>query len=327
MERPLISVVLPAYNAEKYIQKSIDSILAQTYNQIELIVINDGSTDTTENIIRAYDDYRIRYIKNTKNIGLIKSLNKGIEEARGKYIARMDSDDICFPTRFEEQIKVLEADQEIGVVSCKSVLIDEEDRILHGSRTMFATTYKAIYFIMAFDCVILHPGVMAKAELLKQYKYRDIEETQCCEDYDLWTRLLKDGIIIKSIDKILMKYRINLSGISKQNSSKQNRNGKWLSMRYQKSIFKDKLQEKSYTILAEENSKWYKLELIKKCYNIYKDQNNLKKIEQNEICLWLGKYFLELIRTCGINLRYIFKNLEIIFYSIKYIILVYQPLK
>src|SRR4051812_25511698 len=99
MSNPVVSVVMAAYNEEKYIRDAIESILSQTYTSFEFIIINDGSTDQTEKIILSYSDPRIRYLKNSENLKLIASLNKGLKVAKGKYIARMDADDISISTR------------------------------------------------------------------------------------------------------------------------------------------------------------------------------------------------------------------------------------
>ena len=112
---PAVSVVMPVYNGEKYLRESIDSILNQTYTDYEFIIVNDGSNDKTEEIILSYNDNRIRYIKNEKNLQIVKSLNRGIELAKGRYIARMDADDISLPRRFEKQITFMENNLEIGV--------------------------------------------------------------------------------------------------------------------------------------------------------------------------------------------------------------------
>ena len=96
---PKVSVLLPVYNAEKYLQEAIDSILRQTFTDFELLLINDGSTDGSEEVIRQYHDDRIVYIKNDGNKGLIYTLNRGIEAAKGTYIARMDADDVSLPER------------------------------------------------------------------------------------------------------------------------------------------------------------------------------------------------------------------------------------
>lgn len=107
MQPPSITVILPAYNAEKYILDSMDSILNQTYENFELIIINDGSTDSTANLILSRNDKRIILLENKKNLGIVNALNKGISMSKGQYIARMDSDDISAPRRLEKQIEFL----------------------------------------------------------------------------------------------------------------------------------------------------------------------------------------------------------------------------
>ena len=114
---PTISIILPAYNAEKYLAPAIESILQQSFKDFEFIILNDGSTDNTEKIILSYTDSRIKYIKNEKNLKLIKTLNKGIELAKGKYIARMDADDIALPTMLEECYTFFETHPEYSIVA------------------------------------------------------------------------------------------------------------------------------------------------------------------------------------------------------------------
>ena len=113
---PLVSIILPVYNCEKYIRKTIDSVFNQTYSNFELLVIDDGSTDTTLKIVQSFIDNRIQVIQFDKNKGLIEVLNHGIKIAKGKYIARLDGDDICLPTRLEKQVNWLEKNQKTAVV-------------------------------------------------------------------------------------------------------------------------------------------------------------------------------------------------------------------
>ena len=112
-----VSIVIPVYNAEKYIKEAIESILNQTFSNFEFIIIDDGSIDATEEIIKSFKDSRIVYIKNEKNLGLIKTLNKGISIARGEFIARMDSDDISMPQRFELQLDVFKKYKGVDIVN------------------------------------------------------------------------------------------------------------------------------------------------------------------------------------------------------------------
>ena len=104
MNEPLISVILPVYNVERYVAAAIQSVLNQTYRNFELIILNDASTDGSKEIIFSFTDSRIRYVENERNLMLIKTLNKGVGLAKGKYIARMDADDICHSSRFQMQI-------------------------------------------------------------------------------------------------------------------------------------------------------------------------------------------------------------------------------
>ena len=109
------TVLMPVYNAEKYVAEAIDSILNQTFNDFEFLIINDGSTDNSLDIIKSYDDPRITIINNETNLGLSHTLNKGIELARGEYIIRMDADDISLSIRLEKQIEFMDSNQHIGI--------------------------------------------------------------------------------------------------------------------------------------------------------------------------------------------------------------------
>ena len=125
---PLISVILPAYNADRYLTEAIKSILAQTYSNFELIILNDGSTDHTEQIILGFTDSRILYIDNHQNLGIVATLNKGLSVAQGEYIARMDADDISTAVRFEHQINYLETHPAVGVLGSAIQIIDRRGK-------------------------------------------------------------------------------------------------------------------------------------------------------------------------------------------------------
>ena len=125
---PLVSIILPAYNCEKFIRKTIHSLINQTYSNFELLVINDGSTDATTSIIQSFKDTRIQLIQNEKNKGLIYTLNKGIELSKGKYIARIDADDICLPERLQKQVNWLEKNTQIAIVATQILLIENRTK-------------------------------------------------------------------------------------------------------------------------------------------------------------------------------------------------------
>ena len=133
MLNPSISVILTVYNAEKYVSKSILSILNQTYTDFELLIINDGSTDSSKDIIGGFQDKRIKYIENSNNQGLIKTLNKGLYFAKGEFIARMDADDLCKECRFEKQIDFFRQDNEVDILGTYQYVINENRYINHST--------------------------------------------------------------------------------------------------------------------------------------------------------------------------------------------------
>lgn len=213
MSAPAISIVLPAYNCGDFLTLCLDSLLQQTFTDFELIIINDGSTDSTEKIIRTYADPRIRYIKNETNVGLITTLNKGIGLAKGKYIARMDADDICQPERLSKQKAWLDANPKVDVVGCHIALINQAGEDAGSWQddldTPNAETLKAK---MAQVNCLAHPTVMLREEIAKAYGYNFYQ--QHTEDYDLWLRLLADGKVIDKIPEKLLLYRVHDQSIT-----------------------------------------------------------------------------------------------------------------
>jgi glycosyltransferase involved in cell wall biosynthesis len=156
----LISVILPVRNGEKYICQSIESVLAQTYANFELIIINDGSTDNTESLIKSYSDSRINLVT-TEGVGLVKSLNMGTDLAKGKYIARMDTDDICMPERFLMQVKILNENENTGVVCSDVELIDENDNHLGYGKDIIKNQKSFIngLILKKYSKPVVHPSV------------------------------------------------------------------------------------------------------------------------------------------------------------------------
>ena len=187
---PEISVLLPVYNSEKYILEAINSILNQTFSNFELIIIDDGSTDTSEEIISKINDKRIVFEKNDTNKGLIYTLNKGIRLSRGSYIARMDADDFSVANRFEKQILEFEKDENLVVCGSfiKTFGNGTEQYISH-----IPITNAQILASIFFTCPFAHPSVMIKKEALLQLEEAYREDYKHSEDYDLWSRLVFVG--------------------------------------------------------------------------------------------------------------------------------------
>ena len=181
---PLVSVVMATYNGEQFIKEAIASVLEQTLKDFEFIIVDDGSTDTTAQIINTFEDNRIQYLKKEKNSGIADSLNLGISRAKGNYIARMDDDDVCMPNRFKEQLKILEKNS--GIILCGTGV-----NLIDGKTKMNPEHSKDIKMQMLFSNAITHPTVMIRKEALIGYKYKPNKVPS--EDYDLWSRLIWKG--------------------------------------------------------------------------------------------------------------------------------------
>jgi glycosyltransferase involved in cell wall biosynthesis len=208
MNSPLISVVLPVYNAELYITDTINSILNQTYTNFELIIINDGSNDNSEACILQFQDQRIKYFKNEKNLKLIQTLNLGLNLAKGKYIARIDADDIALPKRFEKQIDFLEKNSEYGIVGSFAETFGSEYKKL-----TFVQEDVDIRYAFLTHNPFVHSSVIIRNQILTENKL-GFDLTQLhVEDYALWIKLLKFSKG-KILPEILIKYRIHENQIS-----------------------------------------------------------------------------------------------------------------
>ncbi|RYY55797.1 MAG: glycosyltransferase [Chitinophagaceae bacterium] len=207
MDNPSISVILPAYNCEKYIAQAVQSILSQSFSDFELLVIDDGSTDSTASVVSDLKDPRLALIRNERNIGLVSTLNRGISMASGKYIARMDGDDISVPHRFKRQFDHLENNPATGMVTSTADLIDEQDKPAGEWRDdrKYISSRSIRRALPANNCIV-HPAVMIRSDLIKIYGFRP-EQSQA-EDYDLWLRLAADQVRIDKIDEPLLKHRI-----------------------------------------------------------------------------------------------------------------------
>lgn len=201
---------MPVYNASAYLRESIDSILNQTFTDFELIIIDDGSKDNSVEIIKSYQDSRIRFYINDKNKGIVYTLNKGIDYASSEIIARMDADDISLPDRFEKQYNYLNTHPDCSLVCGWITIIDRD-----GNESFTQKRYTAnLYFDMVYECTIPHPTVMFRKQDFQQIGgYRNV----VAEDYDLWSRYIQKFKIV-NIESVVLKYRkleTNLSTVLK----------------------------------------------------------------------------------------------------------------
>ena len=210
---PAISVVLPVYNAEAYVSEAVESILAQSFTDFELIAINDGSTDGSGAILRelAARDTRIVLVERP-NDGLVSALNEGIESARAEFIARMDADDVAMPERFALQYARMVKEPELAVLGSLIRLIDEAGNVT-GSGGYSLTPERIARYLRERGCPVAHPTVMMRrGAVLKVGGYR--KAFSHAEDYDLWLRMSDLGYAIANLPQPLLNYRIHNANVS-----------------------------------------------------------------------------------------------------------------
>lgn len=202
---PVVSVVMSVYRGGIYLRESIDSILNQTFNNFEFIIVNDGADKVTGEILEEFKnkDGRIRVIFNKKNLGLAESLNKAISTSKGRYIARMDDDDISRPKRLEEQVEYLDVNTNIFLVGTGMEKIDEEGKSL--GKYLPPSSNENIYQALEKYNPIIHPSIMFRRENMILYR----NKFKAVQDYDLYLRIKDLGLKMANINKVLLKYRIS----------------------------------------------------------------------------------------------------------------------
>ena len=211
MIAPQVSILMPVYNTAPYLREAMDSMLSQTFTDFELIVLNDCSPDDAEELLDAYDDSRIVRYRGEKNVGLSNVLNVGIEMARGKYIARMDSDDISLPNRLQVQVDFLEAHPEIDLVSAGMRLFGAKEEVWIRERDPEKVKINAL-----FHSPILHASSVWRKESFEKHGLRFRQEMVPAEDYDLWTRAILKGLKLVNLSEVLYKYRLHPSQVTLQ---------------------------------------------------------------------------------------------------------------
>lgn len=267
---PKITVLMPVYNGEKYLIEAINSILNQTYKNFEFLIINDASTDSTKSIILSYEDPRIRLIDLETNIGLVRSLNKGLELAKGDFIARMDSDDISMPERLEKQYNHIIKNPEIGLVASNWEIIDEQGRSIAIRNISYC--YEEMFYLLFFKNILGHSTIFFNKELIKKLNGYN-ENYSTCEDHELWCRIIRTAKI-EQVNDILVRWRKIPSSITSKFNNKQKLCSQRVFSNNVKMVLSDGLEEdKKYLPLQN--------------YYFLKDVSNilpisLKLIELNE---------------------------------------------
>jgi glycosyltransferase involved in cell wall biosynthesis len=280
---PEISVILPVYNGQQFIRSSIESILNQTFGNFELIIINDGSTDQTAELLKIFNDPRLTIIDNVINQGLIYSLNIGLQNTRGDFIARMDADDISEPLRFQKQYEFLKQNPKVGIVGSQVRFFDCELK-----KEIFFKDYPQshgeIAWGMIFNCCIAHPSIMAKKEVFENNgSYMQGWDT--VEDYELWTRLIPTTQFA-NLNEPLLNYRVHNQSISRQKKEFQRKQTLAVRARYISSLTNVDVNERIIDLLdhfadASEFEKDKIIDLINFLFSIFIERKWLIGNETN----------------------------------------------
>ena len=211
IKQPFVSVLMPIYNASAYLREALESVLQQTFTNFELLVMDDGSTDNSIEIVNSFHDQRIRLIKNTHNF--IATLNKGIDVAAGKYVARMDADDVMLPHRLETQFKFMESHPEIDICGSYAESFGIKQNVMQS-----ATEHKKIIASLLLNNSIIHPTIMLRRSIFENNAaLRYPEGYLCAEDYKLWTVLAANGLHFATIPEVLLRYRRSLTQVTERN--------------------------------------------------------------------------------------------------------------
>jgi glycosyltransferase involved in cell wall biosynthesis len=205
---PLVSIIMPAFNAGDFLRPAIESILNQTYKNFELIIVDDASTDETSNTLKDYAkiDNRIKVITNNCNLGISNSANKGIIRAKGEFIARMDADDIAIPTRIEKQVSFLIRNNNVVAVGGQCQLIDKKGFKI--GKKMFPTDFKNIKKMIFANIPLQQPTLMVNKELLPKNFVWYNNDFSSAEEMELIFRLFRFGEV-RNLKDIVLKYRLH----------------------------------------------------------------------------------------------------------------------
>jgi glycosyltransferase involved in cell wall biosynthesis len=213
---PEISVILPVYNAASYVGEALKSLLNQTFSDFEILVLNDGSGDSSEQVILGFKDERIRYIPSERNQGLIYQLNLGLQAAKGKYIARLDADDIAVPERLFLQHSFMQQHPDVVLSGSYASVIDNQKTILRH-----ALNDDNIRLELLQQNAFIHSTVIYRRDILNKNNIVFNDFFNCAEDYHMWVLLSKYGKLA-NIPEVLIKYRIHDNQVSSTNKNMLN---------------------------------------------------------------------------------------------------------
>ncbi|MBI1286915.1 MAG: glycosyltransferase [Flavobacteriales bacterium] len=218
MNQPLVTVLIPMYNAEDFVEQSVRSILEQTYTNFELLIIDDGSTDRSVPVVESFSDQRIKLVRNEKNLKLIATLNKGLSLAKGKYIVRLDADDIAIKERIETQVSFMEEHPEVGLCGTWYEAFGDVSSVVR-----YPTDHQSLKYMSLYQCPIIHPSTIFRTSVIKEHGLKYDLDYPHAEDYKLWGQFAMVSQLA-NVPEVLLRYRLHDSNISKQQASTQKSN-------------------------------------------------------------------------------------------------------
>jgi glycosyltransferase involved in cell wall biosynthesis len=215
-----VTVLLPVHDGEPYVGDAVRSVLEQTFDDFELLVVDDGSTDGTAETLASFHDPRLRVIRNERNVGLVASLNRGLAEARGEYVARIDADDRCLPQRLERQVAVLDAEPRVGLVGSWMELVDASGEPAGRLVARISDFAELLYYTLIMYVLVSHPAAMFRREAVLAVGGYD-PHTFLAEDKDLWRRLALARWDARIVQEPLVVYRLHDDSITSRNLDAQ----------------------------------------------------------------------------------------------------------
>jgi hypothetical protein len=219
---PKVTVLMSVRNGEPYVREAVRSVLDQTYADFEFLVVDDASTDATVEIVESFGDSRVRIVRNDVNVGQVPSLNRGLREARGEYIARLDADDACLPRRLDRQVEVLDSEPRVCLVGTWLQAIDERGRRLGRLEKTLTDYVDFLYHTLIMRVYVSHPAAMFRRRPVLDLGGYD-EATAPSEDKDLWRKLALRRYEARIVAEPLLLYRLHDRQLSQTQAAHQRR--------------------------------------------------------------------------------------------------------
>lgn len=295
---PIVSVVLPYFNSGQFLGAAIESILGQTFTEFELLLINDGSTDGSREIAAGYNDKRIVMIDNPGNKGLIYSLNTGLEQAKGKYIVRMDADDLSMPERIKKQVAFMEATPGIGAAGCSYYSFSER-----SVKKVYAIEEpEVLRTLLLFNSCLCHPAAIIRKAVLDEHHIRYNPAYPHAEDYDLWIQISKVSKL-GNVKDFLIKYRRHEKQVTALQKKGVKETAQAIRKKYLEFLgftFSEKDMETHYTLATNQliSDKSFLDEAENWLIGLIAQNHLVRSIDPKHFNYFLGKIWYD---TCGMT--------------------------